>query len=48
MTLLTAIVLVAAGVVGLYGLYVTVWSLIATRKRYYNEYMARRHRRADD
>ncbi len=48
MTVLTAIVLAATGIVALFGLCVAVWSFVTTRKLYYNEYMARRNRRADD
>ena len=48
MTILTAILVILAITLVLLGCGVAVWSIIDTRKRYYEEYLSRRKRSARD
>ena len=48
MTILTAIVVILGIALVLVGLGIAVWSIIDTRKRYYEEYLSRRKRNARD
>ena len=44
---MTAAVIITGSILGVIGIGFSIWSIINTRKRYYEEYM-RRKRRADD
>lgn len=48
MTFLTALLIIAAVILGLAGIGVAVWSIADTRKQYYEEYMSRRKHDAGD
>jgi Na+/melibiose symporter-like transporter len=44
---MTAAVIITGSILGVIGIGFSIWSIINTRKRYYEEYM-RRKRRAED
>lgn len=44
---MTEVIIIAGSILAVIGIGVAVWSIISTRKRYYEDYM-RRKRRADD
>ncbi len=44
---MTEVLIIAGSILAIIGIGVTIWSIINTRKRYYEEYM-RRKRRAGD
>ncbi len=48
MTILTAILVIMAFILASFGIGVAVWSIIDTRRRYYEEYLSRRKRSEDD
>ena len=45
---MTAAVIITGSILGVIGIGFSIWSIINTRKRYYEEYIMRRKRRADD
>ena len=46
--MLTTILLVAGSILGAAGIAFAIWSIIDTRKKYYEEYLRRRRRGASD
>jgi hypothetical protein len=44
---MTTIIIIAGSILAIAGVGVAIWSIVTTRKKYYEEYM-RRKRRAED
>lgn len=46
--MLTIILVATGSILGVVGIAFAVWSILDTRKRYYEEYLSRRNRSAGD